>query len=271
MNDENFDTLLQNSDPDRRLAALLAPPEQRQRLLTLYAFHHEIAKIAEATSESLIGEMKLTWWRDAVDDLYADPTKVRRHAVTEGLSELTGLIGCDALQGLILARLDDVTARPFADLDEVVAYVDATAVALMDMAVRLCEAELDKAWTQSAGRAWGLAGLLRAFAHRASIGRAPVPGDHLSREGGSAAMMAQGLGREPAAIAVKPVRTAALQAMAEFKALGAIPAAAVPALGYAVLAPAYFKRLPDDPFAIATEPALLGRQLRLSWLALTGR
>lgn len=271
MNDENFDTLLRMNDPDRRLAALLAPPEQRQSLFTLYAFYHEIAKIAEATSESLIGEMKLTWWRDALEDLYAQPANVRRHAVTEGLAVLRPQLTKEALQSLITARLDDVTARPFASLDEILAYTDATAVALMRLATILCEAELEEAWLLNAGRAWGLTGLLRAFAHRASIGRAPVPNDALSQEGGSSAMLAQGLGGERAARALAPVRDAAQSAMTQLKAMGPIPAEAVPAIGYVVLAPSYFKRLASDPFGSSVEPALLGRQLRLNWLALTGR
>ncbi len=271
MKDENFDTLLRKSDPDRRLAALLAPEEQRQRLFALYAFQHEIARIAEATSESLIGEMKLVWWRDAIEDLYADDPVVRRHAVTEAASAMRHLVPKQAWLELIAARMDDVTARPFTDLDDLLAYVDATAVALMKIALRLCESELDEDWTRAAGRAWGLTGLVRAFPHRASIGRAPVPGDVLTKAGGSAAMLAQGLGRERAAEAIKPVHEAARDAMSRFKAFGAIPANAVPAIGYAVLAPAYFSRLPAMPFETAGEPGLLGRQLRLNWLALTGR
>ena len=118
MPSEDFNALLQKSDPDRRMAALFAPPEVRQRLFTLYAFNQEIARIAEATSESLIGEMKLTWWRDAVADLGASPPKVRRHEVSEGLARLGDRIGPSDLMPLIDARFDDISARPFADLDD---------------------------------------------------------------------------------------------------------------------------------------------------------
>ena len=116
MQDEDFDILLQKADPDRRLAALFATPQVRDRLLALYAFNHELGKIADASTESMIGEMKLTWWRDAVGDLYAETPKVRRHAITEGLAHLTQMIPEAEWMGLIEARFDDISARPFASL-----------------------------------------------------------------------------------------------------------------------------------------------------------
>ncbi|WP_203292163.1 squalene/phytoene synthase family protein [Maricaulis parjimensis] len=271
MQDEDFDILLQKADPDRRLAALFATPEVRDRLFALYAFNHELGKIAEATSESMIGEMKLTWWRDAVSDLYADSPKVRRHAVTEGLAPLTDIIPEAEFQGLIEARFDDISARPFATLDDVIDYVDATASRLARLAVRIAGADMSADHLNAAGRAWGLTGLLRAFPHRARIGRAPVGGDALGAVGATPAMLAQGLGEAKVRDALEPVRDAARSAIAGLRAGGALPAEAVPALGYAVLAPAYFKHLPESPYAIAPDRPLLARQMRLTWLSLTGR
>jgi len=271
MRDENFSTLLQERDPDRRLAALFARPDDREALLALYAFNQEIARIAEATTESLIGEMKLTWWRDAVTDLYAAEPRVRRHAVTEGLAPLTARLPQDALIDLIDARFDDVAARPHTDLADLLDYVDRTAGQLARLALFLCGAPEAEALARTAGRAWGLTGLMRAFPHRAAIGRAPVCNATLVAAGGTPAMLAQGLGSDRAAQALAPVRELAQAAIAELKTLGPLPQEAVPAIGYAVLAPAYLKSLPDNPFHGAREPALLGRQLRLNWLALTGR
>ena len=271
MPSEDFNALLQKSDPDRRMAALFAPPAVRQRLFTLYAFNQEIARIAEATSESLIGEMKLTWGRDAVEDLYADPAKVRRHDVTEGLAALTGLLPRDDLLDMIAARLDDVTARPFTDLGDLIDYVDRTSGTLMRLALAVSEVETDEVMSRSAGRAWGLTGLLRAFPQRAQIGRAPLAGDRLTEAGGSAAMLAQGLGDALIAPALDDVRAIIHAELDTLSGLGALPADAVPALGYVRLLPGYLKRLPSNPFQAADEPSLLARQLRLSWLALTGR
>ena len=271
MQDQEFDILLAKADPDRRLAALFATPDVRDRLFALYAFNNELGKIADASSESMIGEMKLTWWRDAISDLYAPAPKVRRHAITESLARLTETIPEAEWLGLIEARFDDISARPFGSLDDVIAYVDDTAVRLARLAVHLCGAEVESDRVEAAGRAWGLTGLLRAFPLRARIGRAPVGGDALARVGATPAMLAQGLGEAKITEAIQPVREAAMAAIREFRAGGALPAEAVPALGYTVLAPAYLKTLPVSPYALAPERPLLSRQMRLTWLSLTGR
>lgn len=268
---KDFTALLQAQDEDRYLASVFAAPSTRAGLHALYAFNYEIARIAEATSESLIGEMKLTWWRDAVEDLYLDPARIRRHDVTEALALIIHHLPKAELLSLVAARVDDVSARPFEDLDDILAYVDASATALMRLALRACGAELDEDQLRSAGRAWGLTGLLRAFPMKAQIGRAPVPGDRLAQLGGSAAMMAQGLGEEKVTEALEPVVKEAQIAYSAFRDAGPVPADAMPALGYVVLVPRYLKHLPTSPYALAGDLNPLGRRLRLSWASLTGR
>ena len=271
MSAEDLSKVLQQADPDRRLAALFAPAELRARLFALYAFNHEIARIADATSESLIGEMKLTWWRDAVSDLYLDAPKVRRHSVTEALAPLTHLLPQAELLDLVDVRFDDIVAAPHADLDALLDYVDRTSVRLIRLSLILTRGEMPEAQIRDAGRAWGLTGLMRAFAWRARIGRAPVAGDYLTELGGTPAMLAQGLGPDKAKAAIQPVRAIAEDAARGFRAAGPLPVEAVPAAGYVVLAQAYLKRLPSNPFEVAPERSLLARQARLSWLSLTGR
>lgn len=268
-----IDSLLQNAEPDRYLCALFAQPDDRAGLLALYGLNHELARAADSSKESLIGEMKLTWWRDAIADLYADPRKVRRHDVTEGLAVLTDRISLEDLTPLIEARFDDIAARPYADLDDLLNYVDQTAVCLVRLALRVVKAEavVDADTVRAAGRAWGLTGLLRAFPQRARIGRAPVGGDALVEAGATAAMLAQGLGEAQVIQARAPVLAAANAACATLESAGALPAMAIPAMGYCRLARGHLNRLPLRPYAIAPDVNPLTRRLRLTWLALTGR
>ena len=63
-------------DPDRFLAALYATPAQRESLLTLYAFNLEIAKVRESVSEPMLGEIRLQWWREALEEAYAGTTRL---------------------------------------------------------------------------------------------------------------------------------------------------------------------------------------------------
>ncbi len=52
-------------DHDRYLAALFAPAEARAALLALYAFNLELARVPELVTEPLLGEVRLSWWREA--------------------------------------------------------------------------------------------------------------------------------------------------------------------------------------------------------------
>jgi len=271
MSAADFDTQLRKSDPDRRMAALFASPDIRQRLFALYAFNHEIARISEASSESLIGQMKLTWWRDAIEDLYASPAIIRRHDVTETLAAMTDILPKADLLQLIEARFADVSARPYASMDEVLTYLDDTSVVIMRLGLKLADVELEEGWVRQAGRAWGLTGLMRAFPHRAHIGRAPIGLDALDAAGLTPAMLAQGLGESALAQAVEPVRKIARKAVDDFKSFGPLPQQAMPVMGYAVLSKMYLKQLADNPYQITPEPGLLSRQARLGWCSLTGR
>ncbi|WP_291842902.1 squalene/phytoene synthase family protein [Maricaulis sp.] len=270
---KEIDSLLQNADPDRYLCALFAKPQERAGLLALYGLNHELGRAADSSSESLIGEMKLTWWRDAIADLHADPPRVRRHDVTEGLAALTDRISLDQLTPLVEARFDDIAARPYSDLDDLLAYVDATAVRLVRLALIVVDAvdAVPEDSIRDAGRAWGLTGLLRAFPMRAQIGRAPIGGEALAAAGVTPAMMAQGLGQAQVAEARAGIIAAARSAVEGLQAARPLPAEAVPAMGYCLLAAGYLKRLPDNPYALAADINPLARRLRLTWLALTGR
>src|SRR3712207_4274556 len=70
--------LVRDNDPDRFYAALFAPAGKRAHLFALYAFSLEIARVREAVSEPMPGEIRLQWWRDALQgeargDVRANP------------------------------------------------------------------------------------------------------------------------------------------------------------------------------------------------------
>ncbi|MCH8489794.1 MAG: squalene/phytoene synthase family protein, partial [Oceanicaulis sp.] len=191
MTERSFVPALQRDDPDRWMAAQFAPAEARARLVTLYAFYHEIARVPDAVSEPVIGEMRLSWARDAVRDLYVTPPKVRRHEVYEALAGLTDAPGApdaDILDRLIEARAADLGQGPFPTRQDRRDYVDRTAGALMAAAARLAapEAELSEDGRKAlaeAGHLWGLTGLIRAFAPLCAAGRPPLAADEAAGAG----------------------------------------------------------------------------------------
>ena len=97
-------------EPDRYLAALLAPRAVRDDLVVLAAVGGEIARIPRVVSDPMLGEIRLQWWHDAIERLAAGFAS----------GERTGNPLADALGGVILrhglpqARLFDcVEARLF--------------------------------------------------------------------------------------------------------------------------------------------------------------
>ncbi len=55
---------LQELEPLQRLIAAYARSEDRDRFALLFALDARFAEIVRSTSEILIGQMRLTWWRD---------------------------------------------------------------------------------------------------------------------------------------------------------------------------------------------------------------
>lgn len=82
-----------NHTYDLYLCSLLGSKERFRELAALCALDHELSKIRHAVSEPLLGDIRLTWWREAVDELFA-------HAQGEGrtpryhpvIAELTALV-----------------------------------------------------------------------------------------------------------------------------------------------------------------------------------
>jgi len=152
--------LLQKGDPDRFLAAMAAPPEARSVLFPLWAFNLEVARAPWVTQEPMIAEMRLQWWRDALEEI-ASGGQVRRHEVTTPLTEVLDTEAVKQLDRLIEARRRDITGNAFESEEAFRAYLDATAGNLMWVAVRALGAD-ERAEPYLRDFAWGT-GLARYF------------------------------------------------------------------------------------------------------------
>ena len=63
--------LVRHHDRDRFQTALFAPARRREALFALYAFNYEIARVRESVREPMLGQIRLQWWREAIDAAYA--------------------------------------------------------------------------------------------------------------------------------------------------------------------------------------------------------
>ena len=166
--------IVERADPDRFLAAMAAPPETRAVLFPVYAFNVEISRAPWLTGEATIAEMRLQWWRDALEEI-ASGRKVRRHEVTDSLSDMLDAEGAALLDRLIQARRWDIYGDPFENMDHFDEYLDATAGNLSWVAARALGVAEGESALRDVAWAGGLANLFRAVPELIMRQRRPLP------------------------------------------------------------------------------------------------
>jgi 15-cis-phytoene synthase len=164
-------------EPDRYLAALLAPAPQREALMALAAFATELARIPHrAVREPFMGEIRLQWWRETLalredesaGHVVADAVRraARRHDLPPVL-----------LRGMIDARASELLATPFHDEAALHDFLHRTEGAQFALACRVAGPDalpdIEAACT-AAGRAYGLARLLLGLHRDLALGRVPL-------------------------------------------------------------------------------------------------
>ncbi|MGR3490632.1 MAG: squalene/phytoene synthase family protein [Shimia sp.] len=134
--------LVQRADPDRFRAAMAAPLTVRRVLIPIYAFLTEVARAPWVTQEPLIAEMRLQWWRDALEEI-ASGGGVRRHEVTTPLADVLTPDSARLLDRVVEARRWDIHREPFAGADQLREYLVDTCAAPMSAAARSLGADGD--------------------------------------------------------------------------------------------------------------------------------
>ncbi len=170
--------LVERGDPERFRSAMAAPPgSARDGLMALYAFNLEIARAGYVVSEPMLGAIRLRWWADAVDEIYAGLAP-RAHEVCGPLAAAIRGSGLPRgpFEAMIAAREWDCGREGFADPGALEGYLEATAAGLMWLAaVHLGAPAGAEAVVRDAGRAAGAAGFLRALPKFAALGRRALP------------------------------------------------------------------------------------------------
>lgn len=164
--------IVQRGDPDRFVAVLAAKPAARDMLLPIYAFNVEVARAPWVTQESMIAEMRLQWWRDALEEIRAGGF-VRRHDVVTSLALVIDGEAAEVLDRLVVARRWDIYRDPFEDAAHFESYLQDTSGGLMQVATQTlgaCPTEV----AQDVGYALGLANWLRAIPALEKAKRVPL-------------------------------------------------------------------------------------------------
>jgi 15-cis-phytoene synthase len=182
-------------EPDRYLAALLAPAPVRPKLLTLAAFSSELRRAAALVREPAMGELRLQWWREALAQGAATRTG---NPIADALRDLARE---ETLSPLLLGELIDAHSRdlapePVGDDAALNAYLWQSEGIAFLLAAQLLggRSQGAAAAAAAAARAYGLVRLLQGLPRALARRRLILPRTYLEAVGLKPAALFAGTG-----------------------------------------------------------------------------
>lgn len=270
---DHCQSFVRESDRDRYLASLFAGDEIRRGLFALYAFNTEVSRVREIVSDPLPGEIRLQWWRDALEG--------EGHGVVEShpvLAELRWAIGrfnlpVVPLLNLIEARIFDLYDDPMPSLNDLEGYTGETSSALIQLASIVLANGEDPGTGEVAGHAgiaYAVTGLLRALPIHAARRQMFLPADVLKRHGVEPEEIFQGRTTPQLKSAVEELRLYASDHLLRTRSLiGCVGRKVIPAFLPVCLVEPHLQRMKKksyDPLRDFVELSPLKRQWML-WRA----
>lgn len=265
-------TIVREGDRDRYVATLLAPAAKRPALTALHAFDLELSRIPRLARQQIAGEIRLQWWREAVDG--SNEHEALANPVAAALIAAVAMYGLprDALHAMIDAHGRELSPEPFADEGEMLAWCDGTVSQHLRCACRVLDpVQVGKAEAAAieAGRALGITQLLMSFAARAARGQSAIPAALLRRHGGHAGTVTAGSRHDGVVAALTEMRTLARRHLGTaVDLLRTLPASLKPAfLLLDLVGPrlAWLDNHESEPYASGDVPSW--RRMWLMWRA----
>ena len=260
--------VVRKGDKDRYLANLFAPDDKRPHLMALHAFSLEISKIREVTSEPVVGEMRLQWWHDAVESLYAGT--VPDHPVAQGLSGAieAGGLSKQGLVNLIEARAFDLYDDPMPSVDVLEGYLGETSSSIIQMGALILAGPNGATAADAAGHAgvaYGMTGLMRVLPIHRARGQCYLPADLLARSDLTSTDVIAGKQTAAIRIALREMRQLTRRHLLEARERsGSVPGQALPAFLPVTLVDLYLKKL-DKIGEAAVKTVADVQQFRRQW------
>ncbi|KAF5460817.1 hypothetical protein F2P56_020658 [Juglans regia] len=282
---------VRNYEYHHYLCLLELPPHFRKAAFALRAFNVETARAMDVASDPRIGLMRLVWWQEAIDKMYAE--KLIEHPTAQALSSVIceNKISKGWLKRSVEARINDAR-REVTDIPETIEelekYAEDTVSTILYMTLQaggIRSTAADHA-ASHIGKASGLLLLLKSLPYHASRNRhfsyipAKVAAKHglLVKEGGRSVIHLDS--REHLCDAVFEMALVANIHLQKARQLaGTVPAEARPVLLQAVPAQVLLdslSRVQFDVFDPRLSRGVLGipplwYQLKLKWHSWMGK
>ncbi len=150
--------LVRDRDRDRYLATLYAPAAVRPALFALHALDLELAGVVATTTEAMLGEIRLAWWRESLTKLDTAPPPAQ--PVLAGLAAHALPLG---VRGQALEPLEDAFLSLLLDDRLAGAALDAHLERRGGTLFGACATALGVAQpsARALGRVWALGQLVR--------------------------------------------------------------------------------------------------------------
>jgi len=159
----DLDAQMRRVDPDRWLSSrFISQPGPRADVIALYAFDHELARAPRVASNALLGEMRLTWWREVLEEIF-EGRPVRQHPTALALAEVIARRGLPrgALETMIDARYRELDPAPMTEA-EVLDWARDTGGLAAQLAAQVLDPATDAKMALAGGSAWALGKRLAA-------------------------------------------------------------------------------------------------------------
>jgi len=170
-------SLVKEHDHDRYLTILYSPVVKRPALFALYAFNYEISRIREIVSQPMLGEIRLQWWREAIDDIFQGIT--RKHDILPALSEAIDQneISRNILMAMIDGRAQELYEEPPQNTAQLEEFLSQTAGNLSCLDVHILgQRDIDDL-ARALGIAWGYLGIIRSVPSHLFLKKGDIPTD----------------------------------------------------------------------------------------------
>jgi phytoene synthase len=211
--------LVKSRDPDRYWSTLFAPPDTRESLLALYAFHSELAHIPLLISEPMVGQIRLQWWRDAID--LAAPGVRTGNPIADALAAAmaTHDLPKERLLAMVDARQPEIDRAAPADIGAIRAGLQKTTGTVFELAAGILGATGGSiaGIAMQAGVAEGLTRLLLALPRQAAQRSLLIPPSYFESRGVDIAAIHRGQTSPALQAALADLRGAASKALGAAK------------------------------------------------------
>lgn len=252
-NDSSFlASEVKSNDYYRFICCLFAPEVMRERLFSLYVFNYEISKVKDIISEPMVGHIRISWWREAIEEIYVGKP-ARQHEILKSLQQAINetALPKEMLVGIMDAnqnQIEFVSPRNIADLESV---ANQTSTGLLEVSLYLlCQKNGEGLEaTKHIGIAYGLVEIMRSMRASASNSRLMLPEDLLVQQGITVDEIYSGKNLDRVKPIVKEICDIAESHLKKADALRkSHPKSALPVYLHSVVASCFLKRIRKNDY-----------------------